>query len=58
MMSEANLKDIEYAGWNFVVGGKLPDIPYAIAEWHRLHPNTWLSPGGPGSLYLADEEGR
>ena len=40
MMSEANLKDIEDAGWNFVVGGKLPDIPYAIAEWHREHPDA------------------
>ena len=40
MMSEANLKDIEDADWNFVVGGKLPDIPYAIAEWHRKHPDA------------------
>jgi len=40
MMSEANLKDIEDAGWNFVMGGKLPDIPYAIAEWHREHPDA------------------
>src|SRR4249919_2366777 len=40
MMSEANLKDIEDAGWDFVVGGRLPDIPYAIAEWHRQHPDA------------------
>ena len=40
MMSEANLKDIEDAGWSFVVGGKLPDIPYAIAQWHREHPDA------------------
>ena len=40
MMSEANLKDIEDAGWNFIVGGKLPDIPYQITQWHRDHPDT------------------
>ena len=40
MMSEANLKDIEDAGWTFIVGGKLPDVPYQIAQWHRDHPDT------------------
>ena len=39
MMSEANLKDIEDAGWSFVVGGKLPDIPYQVAQWRRTHPS-------------------
>jgi hypothetical protein len=38
MMSEANLKDIEDAGWWFIVGGKLPEIPYAIAQWGRDNP--------------------
>lgn len=28
MMAEANLKDVEDAGWSFIVGGRLPDIPY------------------------------
>lgn len=32
MMSEANLKDVEDAGWSFVVGGKLPDIPRGAAS--------------------------
>ena len=39
MMSEANLADIEDAGWNFVVGGKLPEVPYAISQWRRDHPD-------------------
>jgi Transposase DDE domain len=38
MMSEANLKDVEDAGWWFIVGGKLPEIPYAIAQWGRDNP--------------------
>ena len=40
MLSEANLKNIEDAGWTFVVGGKLPDIPYAIAQWIRENPGV------------------
>lgn len=40
MMSEQNLKDVEDAGWNFIVGGKLPDIPYQVSQWHRDHPDT------------------
>ena len=39
MMSEANLKDVEDAGWSFIVGGKLPDIPYQVAQWRREHPD-------------------
>ena len=38
MMSEANLKDVEDAGWSFIVAGKLPEIPYAIAQWGRNNP--------------------
>lgn len=40
MMSEANLKDVEDAGWSFIVGGKLPDIPYQVAQWRREHPHS------------------
>jgi len=38
MMSEANLKDVEDTGWSFIVAGKLPEIPYAIAQWGRANP--------------------
>jgi len=40
MLSEANLKDVEDAGWTFIVGGKLPDIPYVIAQWARDNPDA------------------
>jgi len=40
MLSEANLTDVEDAGWSFVVGGKLPDIPYQIAQWRRANPGA------------------
>jgi hypothetical protein len=39
MMSEANLAEIEDAGWSFVIGGKLPEVPYAIKQWRRANPD-------------------
>jgi transposase len=39
MMSEANLADIEDAGWNFVIGGKLPDLPYVVKQWRHDNPD-------------------
>jgi hypothetical protein len=38
MMSEANLADLEDAGWSFIIGGKLPDVPYVIGQWRRQRP--------------------
>jgi hypothetical protein len=39
MLSEANLADLEDAGWSFIIGGKLPDVPYVIGQWRRKHPD-------------------
>jgi len=38
VLSEANLKHIEDTGWSFIIGGKLPDLPWAVSEWQRTHP--------------------
>jgi hypothetical protein len=40
MMSEANLADLENAGWSFIVGGRLPDVPYVITQWRRQNPGA------------------
>jgi hypothetical protein len=40
MLSEANLKEVEDAGWTFIVGGKLPEIPYPISTWTKAHPGV------------------
>lgn len=40
MLSEANLEEVEDAGWTFIVGGKLPEIPYAISTWMKAHPDV------------------
>ncbi|MDR1768708.1 MAG: IS1634 family transposase [Propionibacteriaceae bacterium] len=38
MLSEANPKDVEDAGWSLIVGGRPPEVPYQAAEWQRAHP--------------------
>jgi len=38
MISEANQKQIEAAGLSFILGAKIPHVPYAVAQWRREHP--------------------
>ena len=45
MISEANQKAIEAAGLSFILGMKVPDVPYVIDAWRREHPGEDI-PGG------------
>jgi hypothetical protein len=56
MISEANQKAIEAAGLSFILGMKIPHVPYVVAQWRREHPGeqvpdghifTQLWPAGP-----------
>jgi hypothetical protein len=38
MISDANKLGIEEEGLSFIIGAKLPEIPYQILQWRRLHP--------------------
>jgi hypothetical protein len=38
MISEANQHAIEDAGLSFILGTRIPDEPYAVAQWRREHP--------------------
>ena len=38
MISEANQKAIEAAGLSFILGMKVPGVPYQVGKWHREHP--------------------
>jgi hypothetical protein len=40
MVSDANKKAIEAAGLSFIIGAKLPDIPYVVSKWRKAHPDT------------------
>jgi hypothetical protein len=37
MISAANQKAIEDAGLSFILGAKIPTVPYVITEWRRRH---------------------
>jgi hypothetical protein len=46
MISEANIRAIEAAGLSFILGVKIPDIPYVVTEWRRDHPDASRRPTG------------
>jgi hypothetical protein len=45
MISDANQKAIEDAGLSFILGTRIPDEPYAVAQWRREHPGQDLPDG-------------
>ena len=49
MLSEVNLAAIEDAGLRFIVGARIPDVPYQVGEWRRTHPGE---PIGDGQIFV------
>jgi len=45
MISEANQKAIEVAGLSFILGMRIPHVPYAVAQWRREHPGGQIPDG-------------
>jgi len=45
MISAANQAGIEAAGLSFILGTKIPDIPYVLSQWRREHPDEDLLDG-------------
>ncbi len=45
MISAANQAGIEAAGLSFILGTRIPDIPYVISQWKREHPGEELPDG-------------
>jgi transposase len=39
MVSEANRVAIEAAGLSFILGAKIPDVPYLVQAWRKAHPD-------------------
>jgi hypothetical protein len=39
MVSEANRRAIEDAGLSFILGARIPDVPYVVTEWRGKHPD-------------------
>jgi hypothetical protein len=45
MISEANKRAIEAARLSFILGVKIPDIPYVVQKWRREHPGEQMPDG-------------
>jgi Transposase DDE domain len=45
MVSEANQKAIEAAGLSFILGMKIPHVPYVVAQWRHEHPGEEIPDG-------------
>jgi hypothetical protein len=45
MISDANMKGIEAAGLSFILGMKVPDVPYLVHQWRREHPGVEIPDG-------------
>lgn len=45
MVSKTNQRDIEKAGLSFILGMRIPDIPYVVTEWRDKHPDTEIDDG-------------
>jgi hypothetical protein len=45
MVSEANQKQIEAAGLSFILGMRVAEVPWVVAEWHREHPGEPIPDG-------------
>ncbi|MBA0083391.1 MAG: IS1634 family transposase, partial [Acidobacteria bacterium Pan2503] len=45
MVSEANQKAIEAAGLSFILGMRIPYVPYVVNRWRREHPGEQIPDG-------------
>jgi hypothetical protein len=45
MISAGNQQAIEDAGLSFILGARISDVPYAVAQWRREHPGQQIPDG-------------
>jgi hypothetical protein len=45
MISAGNQKAIEDAGLSFILGARIPGVPFVVAEWRSEHPDDDISDG-------------
>ena len=45
MVSSANQRAIEAEGLSFILGAKIPDIPYVVRAWHETNPGRDIPDG-------------
>jgi DDE family transposase len=45
MVSAGNQKAIEDAGLSFILGARIPDVPYVVKAWRKAHPDAEIPDG-------------
>jgi hypothetical protein len=45
MISGASMKELGAAGLSFILGMKVPDVPYVVEQWRREHPGQEIPDG-------------
>lgn len=45
MVSEANREALEDAGLTYIIGARIPEIPYHVKKWRREHPEEDIPDG-------------
>ena len=45
MVSEKNRNAIEDAGLSFILGERIPEVPYVVKRWRETHPDTEIPDG-------------
>jgi hypothetical protein len=45
MVSAANQRGIEEAGLSFILGARIPDVPYVVKAWRETHPDQEIPDG-------------
>jgi hypothetical protein len=45
MVSAANQAALEAAGLSFILGARIPDVPYGVARWRDAHPGEQIPDG-------------
>jgi hypothetical protein len=45
MVSAGNQQKLEEAGLSFILGARIPDVPYAVKTWREAHPGDEVTDG-------------
>src|SRR5258706_7620344 len=45
MVSAANQKAVEAAGLSFILGARIPEVPYVVTQWRKQHPDQDIPDG-------------
>ena len=53
MVSETNREAIENERLSYVIGARIPEVPYVVAQWRRTHPDGEAAVPADGQVFTA-----